>query len=127
MRVTVVLDCRDADALVPFWETALDYRLNDKLDEYRVLVPRDESKDGPVVVLASVPDTKAGKNRMHLDTHPDDPEAHITRLRRLGATLVGERVERFGVWWQSMAVPEGNEFCVMAGAQGPEDGDVSGG
>jgi predicted enzyme related to lactoylglutathione lyase len=127
MRVTVVLDCMDADALVPFWEKALDYRLNDTLDEYRVLVPRDESKDGPVLVLASVGDAKAGKNRMHLDTHPDDPEAHITRLRRAGATLVGERVERFGVWWQAMADPEGNEFCVMAGAQGPEHGDVSGG
>ena len=56
---------------------------------------------------------KTGKNRMHLDCHPDDPEAHITRLRRLGATVVGERVERFGHWWQVMADPEGNEFCVL--------------
>jgi predicted enzyme related to lactoylglutathione lyase len=127
MRVTVVLDCSDADALVPFWELALDYVLSDKLDEYRVLVPRDASKDGPVLALASVPEPKSGKNRMHLDCHPDDPEAHITRLRRLGATIVGERVERFGHWWQVMADPEGNEFCVTAGAQGPDEGDASSG
>jgi predicted enzyme related to lactoylglutathione lyase len=127
MRVTVVLDCVDADALIPFWEMALDYRLSDKLDEYRVLVPSDSSKDGPVLVLASVPEAKSGKNRMHLDCHPDDPEAHITRLRRLGATIVGERVERFGHWWQVMADPEGNEFCVTAGAQGPDEGDASSG
>ncbi len=122
-----MLDCSDADALVPFWEMALDYRLSDKLDEYRVLVPSDSSKDGPVLVLASVPETKSGKNRMHLDCHPDDPEAHITRLRRLGATVVGERVERFGHWWQVMADPEGNEFCVTAGEQGPDEGDASSG
>lgn len=127
MRVTVVLDCQDADALVPFWETALEYRLSDRLDEYRVLVPRDEAKEGPVLVLAAVDDVKLGKNRMHLDCHPDDAEAHITRLRRLGATLVGERVERFGSWWQTMADPEGNEFCVMSGAQGPDEGDASSG
>lgn len=122
-----MLDCVDADRLVPFWETALDYRLNDKLDEYRVLVPRDENREGPVLVLATVPDRKLAKNRMHLDCHPDDPESHIMKLRRLGATLVDERHERFGLWWQSMADPEGNEFCVMAGAVGPDEGDVAGG
>ena len=127
MRVTVVLDSQNPDVLVPFWETALDYRLNEKLDEYRVLVPRDTSKEGPVLVIADVPEVKAGKNRMHLDAHPADAEAHITRLRRLGATLVGERVERWGIWWQVLADPEGNELCVVSGAQGPDDGDASSG
>jgi predicted enzyme related to lactoylglutathione lyase len=122
MRVTVVLDCHDADALVPFWEAALDYRLNEALDEYRVLVSRTQVKGAPVLVLAQVDDAKLGKNRMHLDTHPEDAEAHIAHLQRLGATLAGERVERFGAWWQTMHDPEGNEFCVMSGAQGPDEG-----
>ena len=62
---------------------------------------------------------------MHIDVHPDDAEAHIMRLQRLGATLVGERIERFGIWWQVMADPEGNELCVVSGAQGPDEGDAS--
>ena len=133
MRLTVVLDCRDQDALVEFWSVALGYTLADKLDEYRVLVPEarpDASPaavHGPVFMLAKADHPKHGKNRMHVDTHPPDAEAHITRLQRLGGTLVGERVERFGVWWQVMADPEGNELCVCAGAQGPEQGDASSG
>ena len=117
-----MLDCHDADALVPFWEAALDYRLAEKLDEYRVLVSRTQVKGAPVLVLAQVGDEKLGKNRMHLDCHPDDAEAHIAKLQRLGATLAAERVERFGAWWQTMHDPEGNEFCVMSGAQGHDEG-----
>ena len=133
MRLTVVLDCLDPDSAVEFWSLALGYTLSDKLDEYRVLVPapgRDASPaeiHGPVLILAKSDDPKAGKNRMHLDVHPDDADAHIMRLQRLGATLVGERVERFGIWWQVMADPEGNEVCVVSGAQGPEVGDASSG
>ncbi len=133
MRVTVVLDCHDPDSLVEFWSVALGYTLADKLDEYRVLVPgvsHDRSPaeaNTPVLVLAQVDGEKLGKNRMHLDVHPPDADAHLTRLQRLGATLVGERVERWGIWWQVVADPEGNELCVVAGAQGPEDGDASSG
>ncbi len=125
--MTVVLDCRDPDALLEFWEMALGYRLSDKLDEYRVLVPAPGEPTGPVFILAKVESPQAGHNRMHVDVHPDDADAHLTRLQRLGATLVGERVEKFGIWWQVMADPEGNEFCVAAGGQGPETGDASSG
>ncbi|MBI1379273.1 MAG: VOC family protein [Frankiales bacterium] len=133
MRLNVVLDCHDPDSLVEFWSVALGYRLADSLDEYRVLVPepgRDASPaevHAPVFVLAGVDEVKQVKNRMHLDTHPADPEAQITRLQRLGGTVVGERVERFGHWWQVMADPQGNEFCVVAGAEGPDEGDASSG
>ncbi len=133
MRVTVVLDCRDPDSLVEFWSVALGYMLADKLAEYRVLVPAPAhaptpaEAHAPVLVLAQVVEAKLGKNRMHLDVHPKDADAHITRLQRLGGTLVGERVERWGIWWQVMADPDGNELCVVSGAQGPEQGDASSG
>jgi predicted enzyme related to lactoylglutathione lyase len=127
MRLTVVLDCRDPDALVEFWSVALGYTLSETMDEYRVLVPRPTEPAGPVLVLAAVPEEKAGKNRMHVDVHPADADAHLTRLQRLGASLVGERVERYGIWWQVLADPEGNELCVCAGAQGPDQGDASSG
>jgi predicted enzyme related to lactoylglutathione lyase len=126
MSLTVVLDCANPDSLVEFWEMALGYRLNEKLDEYRVLVPSD-GQPGPVFLLAKVTEPKASKNRMHVDVHPHDADTHLTRLQRLGGRLVGERVERYGIWWQVMADPEGNEFCVCSGAQGPDQGDASSG
>jgi predicted enzyme related to lactoylglutathione lyase len=127
MRTTVVLDCRDPDALLEFWETALGYRLADKIDDYRVLVPAPGEEPGPVFILNKLAEAKADGSHMHVDVHPDDPDAHLTRLHRLGATLVGERVERYGIWWQTIADPEGHLLCVVAGAQGPDEGDASSG
>ncbi|MFL6179027.1 MAG: VOC family protein [Actinomycetes bacterium] len=114
MRVSVVLDCRDSDALVPFWEAALGYRLVDTADGYRILAPLDEEPPGPVLILQPVPEPKVGKNRMHLDVHPDDPVGHIHHLESLGATRIGTPVAAYGVEWQTMADPEGHEFCVVA-------------
>jgi predicted enzyme related to lactoylglutathione lyase len=126
MRLNLVLDCHDPDALVEFWEAALGYRLNEALDEYRILVPKD-GQTGPVFMLAASSDAKRGKNRMHVDVHPDNADAHLTRLQRLGGSLVGERVERYGIWWQVMADPEGNELCVVSGGVGWDEGDASSG
>jgi predicted enzyme related to lactoylglutathione lyase len=126
MRLNVVLDCRDPDALVEFWETALSYRLNETLDDYRILVPK-AGEIGPVFMLSRTSDPKHGKNRMHVDVHPDNADAHLTRLQRLGGTLVGGPVERYGIWWQVMADPEGNEFCVVSGGAGYDEGDASSG
>ena len=100
----MVLDCRDPDALVEFWENALDYRLSETLDEYRILVPKAKG-DGPVLMLSGSGDDKRDKNRMHVDVHPDNADSHIARLQRLGGTVVGSRVERYGIWWQVMADP----------------------
>ena len=121
-----MLDCHDPDALVEFWTEALGYRLNESMDDYRILVPRD-GKAGPVFMLASSGDQKRDKNRMHVDVHPDNADAHLTRLQRLGATLVGERIERYGIWWQVVADPEGNELCVVSGGAGHDVGDASSG
>ena len=114
MRVSVVLDCRDPDALVPFWEAALGYQLVDRADGYRILVPLDDQPPGPVLILQPVPEPKAGKNRMHLDVHPDDPGGHIRHLESLGAHTIGTPIAAYGVEWQTMADPEGHEFCVVA-------------
>jgi predicted enzyme related to lactoylglutathione lyase len=126
MRLNVVLDCSDPDALVEFWETALGYVLSEKLDDYRILVPRD-GEVGPVFMLSASTDVKRTKNRMHVDVHPDNADAHLTRLQRLGGSLVGERVEHYGIWWQVMADPEGNELCVVSGGVGYDEGDASSG
>lgn len=114
MRVSVVLDCRDPDALVPFWEAALAYRLVDQADGYRILMPREQEPPGPVLILQPVPEPKVSKNRVHLDVHPDDPAAHVLRLESLGARRLGRPIASYGVEWQTMQDPEGHEFCVVA-------------
>jgi predicted enzyme related to lactoylglutathione lyase len=114
MRISVVLDCLDPDALVPFWQEALAYQLVDSLDGYRILVPREGEPPGPVLILQPVPEPKTVKNRMHVDVHPDDAAAHVRHLEALGATRLGEPVEAFGVSWQTLADPEGHELCIVA-------------
>ena len=109
-----MLDCRDPDALVRFWETALGYQLADRADGYRILVPAEDQPPGPVLILQRVPEPKLGKNRMHLDVHADDPASHIRHLESLGASRIGTPIAAYGVEWQTMADPEGHEFCVVA-------------
>ncbi len=114
MRVSVVLDCSDPDALVRFWEAALAYRLVDSADGYRILAPRDEEPPGPVLILQAVPEPKIAKNRVHIDVHPDDAGEHVRYLETLGAQKLGTPIAAYGVEWQTMADPEGHEFCVVA-------------
>ena len=114
MRVSVVIDCLDPDALTSFWETALGYQLVDRADGYRILAPLEDQPPGPVLILQPVPEPKVGKSRMHLDVHADDPAGHVLLLERLGARRLGEPIAAYGVEWQTMADPEGHEFCVVA-------------
>jgi predicted enzyme related to lactoylglutathione lyase len=117
VRLTVVLDTVDPAAIVGFWEEALGYRLAADLGAYLVLVSRDDPEE-PVVALQRVPEEPAGKNRVHVDVHPPDAEDHIARLEALGARRIGPRMTELldaeGIWWQQMADPQGNVFCVVA-------------
>jgi predicted enzyme related to lactoylglutathione lyase len=117
VRISVVLDSVDPAAILGFWEEALGYRLAGDLGAFLVLVSRDDSSE-PVVILQRVPEEPTGKNRMHVDVHPPDAQAHITRLEELGGRRVGPRMtellESAGLWWQPMTDPQGNVFCVVA-------------
>ncbi len=114
MRVSVVLDCQDPDALTPFWEAALGYRLVDQADGYRILAPLEGEPPGPVLILQPVPEERLGKNRMHLDVHADSARDHIRLLESMGGRQLGAPIAAYGVEWQTMADPEGHEFCVVA-------------
>lgn len=114
MRISLVLDCLDPDALVSFWEAALGYQIVDRADGYRILAPADGEPAGPVLILQPVDESKRIKNRMHIDVHPDDPVAHLRRLESLGGLRLGAPIAAYGVEWQTMADPEGHEFCVVA-------------
>jgi hypothetical protein len=88
----------------------------------------DPTGHGPALWFQQVPESKAGKNRLHLDLYPtgrDDAlpverrveivEATVAELVGLGATV--ERRTRDDdpddpVFFVVMHDPEGNEFCV---------------
>jgi predicted enzyme related to lactoylglutathione lyase len=122
VRLSVVLDSVDPAAIAAFWEEALGYRLAADLGTFLVLVSRDDRSE-PVVILQRVPEEPTGKNRMHVDLHPPDAQAHIARLEEIGGRRIGPRVtellESAGIWWQRMADPQGNVFCVVADPPGP--------
>ena len=116
MRLSIVLDCRDPKALVPFWCAALGYEPAGSLPNYEIL-----AGEGPVMILQQVDADKAGKNRMHLDLHPSlevGVPAVVERLEALGGLRVGEPntelLGSLGIWWQLMIDPEGNELDLVA-------------
>ncbi|PNE39952.1 MULTISPECIES: VOC family protein [Streptomyces] len=68
---------------------------------------------GRRLLFQDVPESKTGKNRLHLDVHSESGglDALVTRLEALGATRVCEvNKGPAGHWW-IMQDPEGNEFC----------------
>ncbi|KQZ89626.1 hypothetical protein ASD62_10230 [Phycicoccus sp. Root563] len=120
MRLAVVLDCTDAPALVPFWSAALGYTHVASVPGFEVLAAGDEP-GSPTFLLQQVAEPRVGKNRMHLDVHPPldlGVPALVARLEALGGRRLGEPVtgllEDLGIWWQTMADPEGNELDVVA-------------
>jgi predicted enzyme related to lactoylglutathione lyase len=72
------------------------------------LVPR-----GPHLAFQVVPETKVGKNRLHLDVNVDDLAAATTAAEQLGAQRLGGVVEEEDGRFQVMADPAGNEFCLV--------------
>ncbi|MFE7130280.1 VOC family protein [Streptomyces sp. NPDC057638] len=68
---------------------------------------------GRRLLFQRVPETKTGKNRLHLDLHVGDERRadEVARLEALGATAVGRQDGPMGSW-VVMTDPEGNEFRV---------------
>jgi hypothetical protein len=116
-RIGLVLDCADPDQLATFWAPALGYTIVGGAGAYVLLVPPDPSR--PKLLLQRVPESKAVKNRMHLDIEVDNVEAEVVRLEALGARRVdGGALSEYGTTWQVLTDPEGNELCVCDGGLG---------
>jgi predicted enzyme related to lactoylglutathione lyase len=107
----VVIDCADPERLAPFWSAATGYSRTWSNDEFIVLSPGD--RGGPLLLLQRVPETKVGKNRVHVDLGASDLEAEVERLVGLGAVR-GQAHDLGFVRWNVMADPDGNEFCISA-------------
>lgn len=135
------LDCADAQLLADFWKTALGYvdqpppppfaTREEWLEQFDL--PEGETVDdgawlcdpdgvAPNLAILKVPEPKTAKNRLHIDIRvpghgsPEERWRRITaegeRLVAAGATIVATVAGHHLV----MQDPEGNEFCVSAGA-----------
>jgi predicted enzyme related to lactoylglutathione lyase len=119
MRLVVVLDCVDADALANFWSSALGFRRGAFHAPYVRLV--DLNERWPNLLLQQVPEPKSGKNRMHLDIQVADVHREVERLVALGATLIEPPHDDAGFLTAVLADPQGNEFCVIRPKTGGYD------
>ncbi len=108
----VVIDCLDCDRLAEFWSKVLGGIPERESDEWVAL----RTPDGATTVsFQRVPESKSGKNRVHLDIAVDDLEAAAARCVEWGATrLDGPRGDSLGDFIV-LCDPEGNEFCVVTG------------
>ncbi len=107
---SVVINCKDFDKTVRFWEEALHYAPRRPADEDFVIL-KDPSGSSPNVSVQATDELKFGKNRMHLDLYATDQKAEVERLVKLGATV--HRPAQEGEDFVVMADPEGKLFCVV--------------
>lgn len=66
------------------------------------------------VWFQQVPETKVGKNRVHVCLTPElTRDEEVERVITLGARFVSDHRHPDGTGWVVLADPEGNEFCVL--------------
>ncbi len=124
----VCIDSTDPAGLAPFWAEALGYRVLERKAGSNYLYLEGPGPHSPVFYFQEVPEAKAVKNRLHLDLRTTAPAELLERLEGIGATPIGGRHDgKTCDWWQVLADPQGNEFCVCAtsaapASEGPDEG-----
>ena len=114
----ITIDAHDPRALAQFWAEVLGWKIGEGVNEIEVWIERelgDPKNTGfPDILFLKNSDVKNVKNRLHLDLRPDDQDAEVRRLEKLGATQIeiGQSADP-DTSWVVMADPEGNEFCVL--------------
>lgn len=114
----ITVDAHDPRALAEFWAEVLGWKIGEGVNEIEVWIERelgDPNNTGfPDILFLKNSDVKNVKNRLHLDLRPDDQDAEVRRLEKLGAQRIeiGQSADP-DTSWVVMADPEGNEFCVL--------------
>ena len=114
----ITVDAHDPRALAEFWAEVLGWKIGEGGNEIEVWIERelgDPKNTGfPDILFLKNSDVKSVKNRLHLDLRPDDQDAEVRRLEKLGAKRIeiGQSADP-DTSWVVMADPEGNEFCVL--------------
>jgi hypothetical protein len=142
ISVQVVFDCADPSVVAKFWADALGYQLQGPPEPTKAWqdfiaehgIPEEHWNDasaiidpdgkGPRIYFQRVPESKAVKNRLHLDVNAGGPpgtpmperrarvDEAVSRLTEAGATLVSASTQ-YGEYCATMLDPEGNEFDVQ--------------
>jgi hypothetical protein len=107
----VCVDSADPSALAAWWQRLLGGEAQIDSDGDVAL----QTTDIRLLFLA-VPDTKRGKNRLHLDLRAIDFEAAVDAALAIGAQRADDVY--VGPRWQVLRDPEGNEFCILRPRQG---------
>jgi Glyoxalase-like domain len=137
----LTIDANDPALLARFWARALGYQpvpptapettwhahYHAQMGEKAAFDNRIFDPEGlrPPLFFQAVPETKAGKNRLHLDFYPtgrdntlplerriEIVEAKVAELAALGASVERRTQPDAPVYFVTMNDPEGNEFCV---------------
>ena len=104
-----IIAALDPVALGRWWCEALGWVVvGEDQHEFEIRPSPDQT---PGLLFVHLDESKAAKNRLHLDFRPDDQAREVERLERLGATRadVGQGEQT----WIVLVDPEGNEFCVL--------------
>jgi predicted enzyme related to lactoylglutathione lyase len=113
----VVLDCVDAESLVPFWQAASGWEPAGPTWPTSLVAPGGA---GPWLDLVTTGEPHRVKNRVHLDVAPfaeDDQGEDVARLLARGALRIDvgqSRAADGDVTWVVLTDPEQNEFCVLS-------------
>jgi hypothetical protein len=108
----VIIDCNDPRRVAEFWGAVLGWDVQQQADAFWMSESGAPFPD-LLLVFVPVPETKAVKNRIHLDVSPVgcDRDEEVARLEGLGAVRVD--VGQGDQKWVVLADPEANEFCVL--------------
>lgn len=79
---SITIDCVDPQRLGAFWSAVLDAPIQGSSADFVLL--QHPPQGGPFVVLQRVPETRVGKNRLHIDLTGEPRTEAVTRLIALG-------------------------------------------
>jgi predicted enzyme related to lactoylglutathione lyase len=106
----VVLDCSDPPLLAAFYRDLLGARPRQSRPEWATIWA-----DPIIIGFQRVPESKAVKNRVHLDFTAADLLAAAEHAESLGAVRQGAVVIDPPGAFIVLQDPEGNEFCFVTG------------
>ena len=109
----IVVDCSDPERVSSFWSDVLGWGAQRGDGFVWMSASGEPAMPDLKLVFVTVPESKAVKNRVHIDVNPRgcDQKEEVERLLALGARHID--IGQGDVPWVVLADPEGNEFCVL--------------
>jgi predicted enzyme related to lactoylglutathione lyase len=116
--LNVTFDCGDAASMAEFWSEVTGWSASkEDMPGNPYWVVGDPDGLALRLVFVEVAESKATKNRLHLDLVPRGANQldELARIEALGGRVVDDRRRLEPGGWIVMADPEGNEFCLEGG------------